>query len=154
MNKAFISIAAILFMSGCASINPPPDRQHWDSVATSTQCTTEKSGVNGQYAGSLLASILGGANIGASIAAGTFPIIGIPLAGLGIAGASDVGNKYDQIEKCVEFKQYVSIRENKKSNTANATTEQKLKNLKDMLDRSIITPNEYETARNNILSKI
>lgn len=153
MKKA-IAISCAL-MTGCASITPPPDRHYWDEAPAHTQCTTDTSGVNAQYAGSLLVSVLGGISIGASIAAGVYPIIGMPLAGIGIAGASDVGNKYDEIEDCEEFKQYVLHRKPKKQNTTNnKTVEAKLNDLKDMLNRSIITEQEYKTARQNIIGKM
>ena len=147
--KALISILLVGSLSGCAHITPPPDRAYWDSVPPSTQCTTNKSGVSGQYAGSLLAATLGGLNIGSSIAAGTFPIIGIPLAALGIAGASDVGNKYNEIDKCNEFKSYIAAKQ-----TTPTNSNQRLQELEKLRKSDTISESEYEILRQKILSEI
>lgn len=93
-------------------------------------------------------------DIGASIATGGFPIIGIPLAALGITGAADVDEKYDQIDKCVEFKKYTQARSSKEQIATKVTTEDKLNKLRSMLDRSIITEQEYEQGRKDILSQM
>lgn len=144
--------ATCLLMTGCASVTPPPDRIYWDEAPAHTQCTDDTSEVNTQYAGSLLAAGLGGWNIGASIALGAVPIVGLPLATMGIAGGADAGNKYKQIEECQEFKEYAFHRASKKD--TNKTAEAKLKELQDMLDRSVITENEYKKARQSVIGQM
>lgn len=96
-------------VSACANIQPPPDRQHWDDVPVHTQCTDTRSGVHGQSAASLLYSGLGGLDIGAGIALGYVPVIGIGLVSLGLFGAVDADQKLSEIRKCEEFKEYVRI---------------------------------------------
>ena len=102
MNKykstTLIVILSASIVSGCATIIPPPDRIHWDTAKSTSQCTDNPSGVHIQFAGSLLAAGLGGWQIGAGIALDTFPIVGIGIAAIGLLAARDVDVKYDQVK--------------------------------------------------------
>lgn len=149
-----ILIFSFLILTGCASVTPPPDQEYWAETPRHTNCTSNKSGVAGQYAASLLASTLGGLNIGASFASGAFPILGIPLAALGIAGASDVDEKYDQIDKCIKFKEYMASRGTDNQQGATTDTAKKLLKLKDLHNQSLLTDKEYIQAKEQIISQM
>lgn len=153
--KRIISLflgAFTVLTTGCATVTPPPERIHWDEVATSTQCTDEASGASAQYTGSLIAAGLGGWNIGAGIALGTFPIVGIPLAAVGIYGSADAGTKFQQINQCKEFKQYVLLRQPKKQVATGI--EAKLNELDLLLKKGAISEDEYKIARKDVLGGI
>lgn len=159
MNKRWVvfCVASVLVISGCASVTPPPDRIYWDEVPASTQCTDERSGAVAQYAGSLLASGLGGWDIGAGLALGYFPIVGIGLVTVGLAGGADAGNKFKKIEQCEEFKQYVVLREAR--NATHAVSEDqsvraRLEQLDELLKGGAINQQEYEEARKRVLSDL
>jgi hypothetical protein len=150
--KAITGAAIITLTSGCATITPPPDRIYWDKADSNTQCTDNPSAIHGQYAGSLLSAGLGGADIGVGLAVGYFPVLGIGLAAIGIAGGNDSDVKYEQVKQCKEFKNYVLLRDSSK--TAPANSEDKLRNLKDLNEKGLISDKEYMTKRKAIIDSM
>lgn len=155
--KATTLTLSVILASGCANVTPPPNRLAWDNVDPNTHCTTDESATNGQFIGSLILSGVGGWDIGAGLALGQFPIVGLGLATAGIMGGSDVDKKQQQIKECKEFKQYVML---KKSSPAVAesdkkpSVEQRLTQLKKMLEDKIINQEEYNKARKKVLADI
>ncbi len=151
--KSTIIATTLGITVGCASVTPPPDRIYWNEAEASTQCTDDANAVSGQYAGSLLLSGIGGWDIGATLASGGFPIIGIGLAAWGIGGAADTGTKIQQIKDCKEFKQYVMLRDTK-NKVDNISTKERLDRLKMLLAEKTISEPEYQTARSKILNSM
>src|SRR5690606_27418039 len=144
-----IGATLILLSTGCATIIPPPDRVHWDSADSNTVCTDNPSAVHGQSAARILARGVGGVEIGVGLAAGYFPVLGIGLAAIGIAGGNDSDVKYEQVKKCKEFKDYVLLRGTAKSKIT--SSEDKLRNLKDLNEKGLISDEEYLEKRRAIL---
>ena len=158
MNKykstTLIVILSASIVSGCATIIPPPDRIHWDTAKSTSQCTDNPSEIHTQYAGSLLAAALGGWDTGTGLAAGYFPIVGIGLGAIGILGSYDADKKYEQVKQCKEFKQYALLRDSKQNKASDNSTREKLMELEKMLNDGLITDPEYKEARKKVLEGI
>ena len=155
-NRMTGTVVALSLLSGCASIEKPPERQYWDEVPASTQCTDDKSVLAPQMTGSILASGLGGADIGVGLAAGYFPVIGIGLATVGLTSAADVDKKIKEIEKCQEFKAYVAGR-GSASNSASEgenSIEERLEQLESLRDSGSISDEEYKESREKIIEDL
>ena len=152
--QVFFAASLVTGLSGCASITPPPERIDWDTAPSSTVCTDDESVLTGQYAGSLLAAILGGADIGAGLAYGQISILGFGLAGVGLYGANDVDKKLKEIEKCNEFKQYIALRDVKNAKTPEKelSLEKKLSELTQLLEKGVITQEEHDKSRERLLT--
>lgn len=154
MKKLYAIMLISSFITGCATVTPPPSRISWDEASSSTKCTDDDSNIKLQYAGSLVAAGLGGWELGTSLALGTSPVLGISLAGLGIYGGSDADKKFKQVEKCKEFKQYVELRDSKVNNKSNMPLREKLNQLNELLKSGDISEKEYNTLRKKTLDNM
>lgn len=154
MKKNYSIILIFFFITGCATITPPPNRISWDDMRSSTECTDDDSSIKLQYAGSLVAAGLGGWELGTSLALGTSPVLGITLAGIGIYGGSDADKKFKQVEKCKEFKQYLLLRDRKNNNIKDMSLREKLNQLKDLFKNGDISEKEYDSLRKKTLNNL
>lgn len=157
LKALFIALVLAAVLTGCASVTPPPDRIYWDEAPASTQCTDSRGGTVGQYALSLIASALGGFDLGAGIATGYIPVVGIGLTTIGLWGAYDSGEKFESIERCREFKEYVAMREARSSQGPSVTEgapRARLGRLEALYEDGEISEDEYRAARQRILEDL
>lgn len=99
-------LAAGVWLGGCASVVPPPDRAHWDTAPAWIHCTESESGVNGQYIGGGLLVALSWAAM-----AGGDAWFNVPILAAGLLVIRGARTKHKQVRECREFREHKRLQQ-------------------------------------------